>query len=157
MNPVIDDSLEKRLGLDALAHEATLHVREGDDDGVDAPVSNHLAQLVELPGDGVARTVAGGGGGAVLVAHRILLSCAAMHLGAAGAPLADIVALAERGGQYGPPEAVGPAGTVTPLQAPLTAPKRLHLHTRRAALDRTVADFESPPRSARGPSPARPD
>jgi len=51
-------------------------------DRVDAPVSNHLAQLLELPGGGVASAAAGGV--AVLVAHRILPVIARpMYLGAA--------------------------------------------------------------------------
>ena len=42
MRPVVDDAVEERLALDALAHEPALHVGEGDDDRVDAPVADQL-------------------------------------------------------------------------------------------------------------------
>ena len=45
VRPVVDDAVEERLALDTLAHEPALHVGEGDDDRVDAPVANQLLQL----------------------------------------------------------------------------------------------------------------
>ena len=38
MRAVVDDPVEERLGLDALAHEPALHVGDGDDERVDLAV-----------------------------------------------------------------------------------------------------------------------
>ena len=45
--PCDDDAVEERLALDALAHEPALHVGDGDDQGVDLPVADHLLELDE--------------------------------------------------------------------------------------------------------------
>ena len=55
MRAVVDDAVEERLALDALAHEPALHVRDGDDDRVDLAVADHLLELDE------ARVLAGRG------------------------------------------------------------------------------------------------
>lgn len=47
MRAVVDHAVEEGLGLDALAHEPALHVRDGHDQGVDAAVSDHRLELVE--------------------------------------------------------------------------------------------------------------
>ncbi len=47
MGAVVDDAVEERLGLDALAHQAALHVRDGDHERVDAPVPDHGLELLE--------------------------------------------------------------------------------------------------------------
>ncbi len=47
MGAVVDDAVEERLGLDALAHEPTLHVRDGHDQRVDPTVADHRLQLFE--------------------------------------------------------------------------------------------------------------
>ena len=43
---VVDHALHERLGLDPLAHEAALHVCEGHDQRVDAPVADHRLELL---------------------------------------------------------------------------------------------------------------
>ncbi len=48
MDAVIDDAAQERIGLNALAHKAALHVGQGDDDRVDATVADQLPQLLEL-------------------------------------------------------------------------------------------------------------
>ena len=60
MRAVIDDAVEERLGLDALAHQPALHVGDRHDQGVDPPVADHGLELLE-PGmvDGM-----------VVVSHR---------------------------------------------------------------------------------------
>ena len=58
---VDDDAVEERLALDALAHEPALHVGDGDDQGVDLAVADHLLELDEA---GVLLAVA-----LVVVAH----------------------------------------------------------------------------------------
>jgi hypothetical protein len=85
MDAVVHDAVEESLPLDALAHQAALHVRQGDDDRIDSPVTDHLAQLFELLA------------GAVLLAHLILhvLRRRPIRSGRANAPCAGIVA---RGG-----------------------------------------------------------
>ena len=153
MDAVVDDALEEGLGLDALAHEPALHVGQGDDDGVDAPVADHLPQLLELLRDGVARAV-GGVGGAVLVAHRILPVQRRRYLGRPALLWPVLWRLPGTAASFArrtPYSGRSPVSLAYP-----SAPKHPHPHTPRAALDRTVADFESPPRSTRGPRPARP-
>ena len=47
MGAVIDDAVQERLALDALAHEAALHVGDGDDDRVDPAVADGILELGE--------------------------------------------------------------------------------------------------------------
>ena len=54
MGAVVDDAVEERLGLDALAHQPALHVGDGHDQRVDPPVADHRLELVEA---GVLRGV----------------------------------------------------------------------------------------------------
>ena len=63
---VVDDAVEERLRLDALAHEAPLHVRDRHDQRVDPAVPDHGLELLEhrVPG-----------GGAAVGAHRPSSSC----------------------------------------------------------------------------------
>jgi hypothetical protein len=44
---VLERVVEEELRMDALAHQAPLHVGEGDDDGVDRTRLDVRAQLVE--------------------------------------------------------------------------------------------------------------
>ena len=44
---MIDDAVEKGLGLDAFAHQPALHVREGHDERVDPAVADHGLELFE--------------------------------------------------------------------------------------------------------------
>ena len=55
MGTVGDDAVEERLALDALAHEPALHVRDGDDQGVDLAVADPLLEFDEA---GMLRGVA---------------------------------------------------------------------------------------------------
>ena len=47
MGAVGDDAVEECLALDALAHEPALHVRDGDDQGVDLAVADHRLEFDE--------------------------------------------------------------------------------------------------------------
>ena len=42
---VVDDAVEERLGLDALAHEPALHVGDRDDDRVDPALADPALEL----------------------------------------------------------------------------------------------------------------
>ena len=59
MRAVVDDAVEERLRLDALAHEPALHVRDRDDERVDRAVADHALELFEawvpMVGDGCHR------------------------------------------------------------------------------------------------------
>ena len=55
---VVDDAVEERLGLDALAHEAALHVGDRHDQRVDPTVRDHRPQLGQARVDGVMGVVA---------------------------------------------------------------------------------------------------
>ena len=61
--PWLDDAVEERLALDALAHEPALHVRERHHDRVDPAVPDHLLELDE------PRVL----GRVIVVAHRALV------------------------------------------------------------------------------------
>ena len=48
MGAVVDDAGHERLGLDALANETSLHVGDGDDEGVDLAAPHLPLELLEL-------------------------------------------------------------------------------------------------------------
>ena len=47
MRAVVDDAVEERLALDALAHEPALHVGDRHDQRVDLAVADHRLELLE--------------------------------------------------------------------------------------------------------------
>ena len=67
MDPVIHHAVQEGFRLDALAHQAALHVGQGHDHGVHDPVADQLPQFLQLARNCLARAA-----GAVLVAHRFL-------------------------------------------------------------------------------------
>ena len=67
---VVDDAVEERLGLDALAHEAALHVGDGDDQRVDPAVRDHGLQLGHAGVDAAMGAVAFVMGGVGVGRHQ---------------------------------------------------------------------------------------
>ena len=158
VNAVVDHALEEGLGLDPFAHEAALHVGQGDDDRVDPAIADHPAQLLEPLGTLVAGATAGD---SVLVAHLLLPFLAGRKRrlpphqkrgdfdsgNALREYLPPVFSIVAGAGAEGQP--IGSRACLSPLNG---ASRRAD----RPSESRTVADFGSSRHPARSPGRPRP-